>query len=541
MSSGDKTKVLIAGAGPVGLALAIELGLRGIDCIVAERGDGVLRVPRMSGVSSRCMEFCRRWGIAEKVRYAVWSRTHPADFVYVSTMVGEELARFSIPSYGEQEGKLDYSPEGAATCPQIFFDPILAETAKSVPGVSVRYGTKLESFEQDETGVRARLVDTRSGTDQIITADYLVGCDGAGGIVRRQLGISLDGQGHIATSVNVFFRSPEFARMHDKGWARFFRFFDDAGCWSEAIAIDGKELWRLSVFHDPKPDLTGVSYLRKLAGRDFAFEILDATPWERRDFLARSFRAGRVLIAGDAAHEMSPTGGAGMHTGICEAVNLAWKLQALYHGWGGSRLLDSYEAECRPIGGQFVALSTTTFDALSALPGAAEFRDAVAADSGLLRRLSAPEQLRAQFCYEESPICVADGTAPPEGDARLAPSARPGTRAPHCWIADGRSTLDLFGGGFVLIRFASPDANVEPLMAAASERGVPLEIVDLDHADAAAIYGRKFVLVRPDGHIAWRDDVLPDDAVSLVDHVRGADLAAADDRFIDPWNSLHAS
>ncbi len=240
MPNGDRTKVLIAGAGPVGLSLSIELGLRGVDCVLAERSDGKLRVPRMSSVSSRGMEFCRRWGIADKVRYAVWSRTHPRDFVYVSTMVGEELARLKLGSYRERQGKQDYSPEGPATCPQIFFDPILAEKAKSVSRVSVRYGTRLESFDQDETGVRARLVDTESGEERFIAADYLVGCDGAGGIVRRRLGIPLDGLGPIATSVNVFFRSPEFARMHDKGWARFFRFFDDEGCWSEAIAIDGK-------------------------------------------------------------------------------------------------------------------------------------------------------------------------------------------------------------------------------------------------------------------------------------------------------------
>ena len=518
----DRTKVLIAGAGPVGLSLAIELGLRGIDCMIAERGDGVLRVPRMSSVSSRSMEFCRRWGIAEKVRYAVWSKSHPFDFVYVSTMVGEELARLSIPSYQEQEGKLDYSPEGAATCPQIFFDPILAEMAKSVPRVSICYGTQLKSFEQDETGVRARVIDTQTEAERFIAADYLVGCDGAGGIVRRQLGIPLDGLGAIATSVNVFFRSSEFAQIHDKGWARFYRFFDDSGCWSEAIAIDGKELWRLSVFDDPTPDLTGVSYLRKLAGCDFAYDILDVTPWERRDFLARSFRQDRILIAGDAAHEMSPTGGSGMHTGICEAVNLAWKLAALFDGWGGHRLIDSYEAEFQPVAKQFLELSTATFDAISYLPGANEFRDTVAADSGLLWRLSAPEQFRAQFCFEGSPICVADGTAPPEGDARLLPSARPGTRAPHCWIADGHSTLDLFGGGFVLVRFASSNAEIEPLMYAASERGVPMDVVNLEHADAADLYENLLVLVRPDGHVAWRGNSLPDDVVSLVDHVRGA-------------------
>ncbi len=522
MARHDSTQVLIAGAGPVGLTLAIELGLRGIDCVLVERSDGILRVPRMSSVSSRAMEFCRRWGIADKVRYAVWSATHPRDFVYVSTLVGEELARLRLSSYREREGKLDYSPEGAATCPQIYFDPILAEKAKSVPLVSIRYQMRLERFDQDETGVRARLVNTESGEERSLDADYLVGCDGAGGVVRRRLGIPLDGPGTIATSVNVFFRSPEFARLHDMGWARNFRFFDDSGCWAEAIAIDGKELWRLSVFHDPTPDLTGRSYLRKLAGCEFSYEIIDVSPWERRDFLARSYRSGRVLIAGDAAHEMSPTGGSGMHTGICEAVNLAWKLAALYDGWGGARLLDSYEAECRPIATQYIELSTTSFNAIAALPGAIAFRDAVAADSGLLGRLSPPDELRAQFCYEDSPICISDGTRPPEGSARLAPSARPGTRAPHCWIAEGRSTIDLFGGGFVLVRFGSPDANAAPLTEAASERGVPLDIVDIDHADAASIYEQPLVLVRPDGHVAWRGAALPDDAVSLLDHVRGA-------------------
>ncbi len=522
MKPADRTKVLIAGAGPVGLALSIELGLRGIDCIVAERGDGKLRVPRMSSVSARGMEFCRRWGIADQVRYAVWSRTHPCDFVYVSTMVGEELARLKVGSYSDLEGKLDYSPEGAATCPQIFFDPILAEKARSVPSVSVRYGTRLESFEQDETGVCARLMDSETGEELSIAADYLVGCDGAGGRVRRRLGIPLDGLGPIATSVNVFFRSPEFAAMHDKGWARFFRFFDDKGCWAEAIAIDGKELWRLSVFHDPTPDLTGISYLRKLAGCDFPYEIIDVSPWERRDFLARSYRQGRVMIAGDAAHEMSPTAGSGMHTGMCESVNLAWKLAALFDGWGGPRLLDSYEAECRPVAGDYVALSTASFNNIVALPGATAFRNAVAADSSVPRGLSPPAQLKAQFCYEESPICVSDGTPPLLGRARLAPSARPGTRAPHCWIADGRSTLDLFGGGFVLVRFGAPDIDVNSLTTAASTRGVPLAIVDIDQAEAAVLYEKRLVLVRPDGHVAWRGDALPDDAVSLVDHVRGA-------------------
>jgi len=365
-------------------------------------------------------------------------------------------------------------------------------------------------------------VDAGSGEESTHAADYLVGCDGAGGIVRRRLGIPMDGQGTIATSVNVFFRSAELAAINTKGWAHIYRFFDDDGCWAELIAIDGKELWRLSVFDDPAPDLTGESYLRKLAGRDFSHEVLDVSPWERRDFLARSYRQGRVLIAGDAAHQMSPTAGAGMHTGICEAINLAWKLQAVIEGWGGPRLLDSYEAECRPVARQYVELSTGMYNAISALPGARAFGEMVAADGDVPKRLSPPGQRKAQICFEDSPVCVADGTPPLAGRAVLTQSARPGTRAPHCWIGDRRSTLDLFGGGFVLVRFASIEADLEPLRSAAHLRRVPFEVADVDSEDARALYGKPLVLVRPDGHVAWRGDAPPDDALALIDHVRGA-------------------
>ena len=211
-----------------------------------------------------------------------------------------------------------------------------------------------------------------------------------------------------------------------------------------------------------------------------------------------------------------------MHTGMCEAVNLAWKLAAVYDGWGEERLLESYEAECRPLAGHFVELSTKTFNAISALPGATDFRDVVDADPGLLRRLSMPEQYRAQICYEDSPICVSDGTPPLEGDALLTPSARPGTRAPHCWLAEGRSTLDLFGTGFVLLRFGSLDFDIEPLLTAGAQRQVPLKVIDLNQAEAASIYKKPLVLVRPDGHVAWRGDALPEDGLALLDYVCGA-------------------
>ena len=234
---------MIVGAGPVGLALAIELGEKGINCVIVEQRDGETRVPKMSQVSSRIMEYCRRWGIADQVRAAVWSSSHPLDFVYLTSLTGDEIGRFKVPSYANL-GSPDYSPEGTCTCPQIYFDPILAEKAHSLANVSIRYNTRLESFDQDGNGVRVRLVDTVNGADETFEARYMVGCDGAGGVVRKALDIPLDGQGAIANSINIFFRAPDLASLHDKGWARFYRIIDDTGCWSELIAIDGDELWR---------------------------------------------------------------------------------------------------------------------------------------------------------------------------------------------------------------------------------------------------------------------------------------------------------
>ena len=516
----EPTQVLIVGAGPVGLALAIELGLFGVRCVLVEQRDGKPRVPRMSQVSSRIMEYCRRWGIADKVRNAVWSSTHPLDFVYLANLTGEEVGRFKVPSYAGTRS--DFSPEGPCACPQIYFDPILAEKAMSLPTVNVRYHTRLESFEQIGDAVHATIVDGASGKESTVTANYLIGCDGAAGIVRQKLKIPLDGPGKIANSVNIFFRSPELAAIHDKGWARFYRMIDNDGCWAELIAIDGRELWRLTVFDDPSPAIDSDACLRRMAGCAFPYEIIDVSRWERRDYLARSYRSGAVLIAGDSAHECSPTGGLGMHTGICEVVNLAWKLTALLGGWGGARLLDSYEAECRPVAKRFVDLSTETFDALAALPGRDHIRDVLVPGGDVLTSLTVPERLRALFGYDNSPICKTADTDLANNETKEPPTAGSGARAPHGWLNDGRSVLDLFGDGFVLLRFGKETSDVGNLVAAARKRRLPLEVIDIAEPNLAALYQRRLVLVRPDRHIAWSGNALPENAEALVDHVRGA-------------------
>jgi 2-polyprenyl-6-methoxyphenol hydroxylase-like FAD-dependent oxidoreductase len=519
MNDNKRTSVIIVGAGPVGLGLACDLGQRGVDCVLIEKRDGAINVPKQSMVSARNMEFCRRWGVAKTVRTAVWPESHSRDFVYLESMRGQELVRFKVPSYAQRD-KRDFTPEAACPCPQIYFDPILGNHARTLPSVTLRYHTLLDSFRQDGDGVTAEITDMASGAAQTLRAKYLVGCDGPSGVVRQALGIGIDGIGAIAHSVNLYFRSPELSTSHDKGWARFYRVIDETGCWGELIPIDGKELWRLTVFDEPLSKADPDVLLRKMTGGPFPYEMISVSPWERRDYVAKSYGQGRVLIAGDAGHECSPTGGIGMHTGLEEAVNLGWKLAAMTEGWGGDALIASYEAERRPIAVRNVGLATQSYNAIAAIPG---WREGMTDWKANPAWLSIPEHIKLHYSYEDSPVCVSDGTPPVAMDpSRFVPSTRPGTRAPHAWLDDGRSTLDLFGDGFVLARLGAKPPEAARLIEAAKARGVPMREVTLADPEVAALYETSLVLVRPDGHVAWRGNESPADGAEIVDRVRGA-------------------
>jgi hypothetical protein len=431
--------------------------------------------------------------------------------------------RVKVPSYGQRDPR-DYTPEAPCPCPQIYFDPILLERVRSFPNVTVRYNTAVDRFRQDDAGVAVRLTDLKTGAAETIGARYLVGCDGPAGAVRETLGVELGGLGVVAISVNIFFRSTALASFHDKGWARFYRLIDDSGCWAELIPIDGKELWRLTVFDEPASAAEPDALLRKMAADAFPYEILSVARWERRDYVANQYGRGRVMIAGDAAHECSPTGGIGMHTGLEEVVNLGWKLAAMIEGWGGVDLVASYESERMPIARRNVELATRSFRAIAAIPG---LSDVDKVDwRATPNWLSIPEHLKIQYCYEGSPICVPDGTSAADPEPmRFIPSTRPGARAPHAWLADGRSTLDLFGDGFTLLRLGERPPDAGPLVQTAKARRVPLREIAIADPIIAALYERKLVLVRPDGHVAWRGDALPVDAAAIVERIRGAAIA----------------
>src|SRR5262245_27357533 len=509
MNENKKASVIVVGAGPVGLGLACDLGQRGVDCILIEKRDGAINVPKQSMVSARNMEFCRRWGVAKTVRTAVWPESFPRDFVYLESMRGKELMRSKVPAYVERDRR-DFTPETACPCPQIYFDPILGNRARTLPSVTLAYNTRLDHFSQDDDGVTAQVTDMASGKARTLHAQYLVGCDGPSGIVRDALGIGIEGIGAIAHSVNLFFRSADLAASHDKGWARFYRVIDETGCWAELIPIDGKELWRLTVFDEPLSKADPDFLLRKMTGGSFPYEMISVSPWERRDYVAKSYGQGRIFIAGDAAHECSPTGGIGMHTGLEEAVNLGWKLAAMAEGWGGPALLTSYEVERRPIAVRNVGLATRSYNAIAAIPG---WREGVADWKANPARLSIPEHMKLHYSYDGSPVCVSDGTPPVPTEAlQFVPTTTPGTRAPHAWLDGDRSTLDLFGDGFVLLRLGANPPDATRLLDAAKAQGVPMRGVTLADPDVAALYETKLVLVRPDGHVAWRGHDSPADA-----------------------------
>jgi len=528
--------VLIVGGGPVGLALAADLGWRGIACELVEQSDGVITTPKMNEVNIRTMEFCRRWGIAEAVRNCPFPKDYPLDVVFVTSLSGHELARMRRPPRGARPSGKD-SPEQHQVCSQIWFDPILQTFARSQPTVTLHYRTRLGSFEATDSGVTAELHNLETGAREAVAADYLVGCDGANSTIRETVGIRLEGQGTLGYPLHLYFRAPDLLARCGREPGVFFLAIDRDGLWANIRIIDpASGLWRLMVLDsDGKQTPQTVDravLLARAAGRPMDAEWKGLSIWTRKSVVAERYAKGRVFLAGDAVHQLSPTGALGMNTGIGDAVDLGWKLAAVLDGWGGAHLLDSYDAERRPIGLRNVRMATEFYLAHGA------FADDMAAieddseDGRLLRRrlgeslaknvgrMFRTMGLQLGYRYESSPICVGDDTPPaPDDPENFSPTARPGSRAPHIFLRDGCSTLDLFGRGFVLLKFGA--AETAALEEAAQARGVPLRVAAIDEPAAGALYERRLVLVRPDGHVAWRGNAVPRDAAVLLDRVRG--------------------
>jgi len=533
----DIVPVLVVGGGPVGLALAGDLGWRGVACTLIEQSDGSIYQPRMDLVGIRTMEFCRRWGLVGAVEGSPYPRDYAQDNIYLTSLTGYELGRERFPGIGQAPPPKE-SPQRRERCPQNMFDPILRAFAASQNNVALRYRTRLVSFTQNADAVTAVVENADTGAREEIAARYIVGCDGARSLVRETLGIAMQGNPVLTYTTNVIFRCPHLLSLHDKGKAYRHIFIGPEGTWATIVAINGRDEWRFSIIGGAEQrDYTTddiKAAIRRAVGRDFDFEILSVLPWVRRELVAERYRGGRGFIAGDAAHVMSPTGGFGMNTGIQDVVDLSWKLAAVIEGWGGDGLLDSYSIERQPIGARNVTEASGNLrrmlsvpphpDLLDDTPEGAATREKVGREfSETMRREWFTLGAHLGYRYENSPICLPDGTAAPPDDPRVyVPTARPGHRAPHAYLADGRSTLDLFGRGFALLGFGAGAAEAAPLLEAAKKRNLPLTFTTIAEPHIAALYERKFALVRPDGHVAWRGDRMPEDALCVIDVVRGA-------------------
>jgi 2-polyprenyl-6-methoxyphenol hydroxylase-like FAD-dependent oxidoreductase len=529
--------ILIVGGGPVGLALASDLGWRGISCVLIEQTDGSIYQPRMDLVGVRTMEFCRRWGLVPAVEGSPYPRDYAQDNIYLTSLTGYELGRERFPGIG-QAPPPPQSPQRRERCPQNMFDPILRAFAASQQTVALRYRTRLVSFTQNSDRVTATIENAETGTREEILARYIVGCDGARSLVRETLGIAMHGNPVLTHTTNVIFRCPHLLSLHDKGKAYRHIFIGPEGTWATIVAINGRDEWRFSIIGGSEQREYTIdeiaAAIRRAVGRDFDFEILSVLPWVRRELVAERYRNSRGFIAGDAAHVMSPTGGFGMNTGIGDGIDLSWKLAATLEGWGGDGLLDTYSVERQPVGARNVVEASGNLrrmlsvpphaDLLDPTPQGASTREKVGREfAETMSREWHTLGIHLGYRYEGSPICWPDGSIVPPDDPRTyVPTARPGHRAPHAWLADGRSTLDLFCRGFTLLGVGADASEAAPLLAAASERKLPMTFVAIAEPHIATLYGRKFVLVRPDGHVAWRDDRMPADALRLIDVVRGA-------------------
>jgi 2-polyprenyl-6-methoxyphenol hydroxylase-like FAD-dependent oxidoreductase len=526
--------VLIVGGGPAGLVLALELGARGVRCILVNDAPHTAQHPKANAVSSRTMEHLRRHGISDKLRDRGLDEDHPTDLTYFTNLTGYEIGRFRQPSRNEAMAEaLDgtgawASAEPPLRCSQIFLEEELKRGADAMASVEVRFGWKLTVFEDNGNCVVADIVNTETGEGQSIAARYLVGCDGGTSLVRKSLGIELEGEAGVVRPMMggpmyaAYFRTSETPDWlpERRAW-QYWMVAPEMRALLVHVDSDRHFLFHFAL-QEGVDGSDPTSLIHRAVGREFPLEIISSVNWTAGySLVAQKYRKGNVFLAGDAVHLFTPTGGMGMNTGVDDVANLGWKLAAVLRGDGGEALLDSYEAERRPVGIRNVNIARGFADSVGNVDVSSGISSDTPEAEAERARLKAHYENHAEFefvipgaflglRYESSPVIVYDGTeAPPDHPNNYTPNAIPGSRAPHLWLGE-TALFDRLDSGFTLLRFGGGQEDF----------GDDIATVDIDDAAARDLYGADYVLVRPDQHVAWRGNEIGDWS-ALADTVWG--------------------
>lgn len=530
----NQQDVLIVGAGPVGLTLAIDLGKRGIHCTLIEQKPQPQFLPKMERANARTMEMYRRIGLAEPIRQAGLRGDCPMDVYVVLSMNQPPLLRLNYPSVDEARAQYRATNDGTGALEpyqlisQYTLEPLLKSIAESLPTVTVRFGVEFVEFKQSEQGVTATL--SAGGQTETLQAAYLVGCDGGASTVRKQLGIKLRGEGNLMELRQALFRCDElFDRLpvgNGPGRGRHYHVADNKA--SFLIMQDSTRHWTLHSVVGSDEEMK--AQFEKVIGFPVQYEMLSCAPWRQNLLLADRYRDGRVFIAGDAAHLVIPTGGLGMNTGVGDAFDLSWKLAGTLQGWGGPGLLDSYEHERRQVGernigaSRYASLGRRKWRSMyrpnigENTPEGKQNRDNLARVADVEQRKT-NEMFGAEmgYRYVDSPIIMDIPGGPEHLFREYVPTTWPGARLPHVWLNNGTAMQDLIATqGFTLLRLGATRADTTGLEQALLAHRAPLTVLDVPDQVARDLYGFDLILLRPDMHIVWRGQQPPEDPAQVA-------------------------